>query len=73
MTVFNPQNPWSEEHPEFQHTHWRYAVLNGDTLRGYVEWVNAMLLSEAHAAGDQRAAPALDAVDSVIPIKGVIS
>ena len=33
-----PQNPWKED-PFYPMSDWQYEVVNGDTLRGYWEWV----------------------------------
>lgn len=40
--TWNPADRW-ESHPKYPMSDWRYEVINGDTVLGYVEWVNHKL------------------------------
>lgn len=46
------RDPWLEyaEHPV---SDWQYEVANGDTRRGYAEWVEAKMEEDAHDAAAQ--------------------
>jgi hypothetical protein len=41
------QNIANEEHPMYRIVDWKYEVANGDTLRGYREWVDAQIESDS--------------------------
>ena len=32
---------WNDEDPDYPASDWQYEVANGDTRRGYWEWVEA--------------------------------
>jgi hypothetical protein len=43
--LINKYGYWNE-HPEYPVADWQYEVANGDTRKGYWEWVSAMLEPE---------------------------
>jgi len=47
--------PYWEDHPDFPVEDWQYQVANGDTRRGYHEWVDAELEMMREEAGQDNA------------------
>lgn len=57
MAVKPTTDPWGFEHDEFPRSDWKDEVRNGDTLRGYRDWVMAQLESEGREDEIEKADP----------------